>query len=175
MLSAVDYVLTFLITEPFKLIDRMVAMFVRSPERQAFLRRRLTLLLNFLKNRYDDHIGSNHEPQHDLNHGLIPGASRGAAAALPCKVMCSACKFPSYVFDLLRKEIKEAPDTAGGGDGDEALQVLDHAYEKTRIFQGHRMRVVNQQQAIDRHHKDMEKECVRLGRLGKPCDLAHLL
>jgi hypothetical protein len=61
--------------------------------------------------------------------------------------------------EKLREEVEGARTDLNSQSVDDALQFIMDAHEKFHLFQGHRIRVSNQREEIDKLLKDIEEEC----------------
>ena len=144
MQSAVDYTIGHLVSDPAKMVARIISDFVPSCDQDKWERYQW-VLKNFLKHQFNFHllIGDGCAT-HDLAYALDPG-QRGRA-----EMDCSACKFFIWFYWQLKCAVDDFPDAGmrAGVRRDEVLQVLRDCQHKNKLFLMHRARVVNQQAAI---------------------------
>lgn len=82
--------------------------------------------------------------------------------SLPIKdaiASCGSCKHLFYVMDHLKKLVKKSQEKAT----DSALRALRNCKKKVKLFMGHKIRVRNQQLAIEKILEDMKKELIDTG------------
>lgn len=166
LLTAVDYVTGVLIHDSVSTLQDMIDTFSPTPERKEKLTHYLTLTRNFLKVQYKDHITLSEEdnvPTHGKEFALNSACGEETRAN-----KCNACDFVMYFLAELRKEI----ELAGAGESprkandlvQDALKVLCDITHKFELYQGHCVRVINQQHAISEIHDILEKECLQKKR-----------
>lgn len=165
LLAAVDYVTGVLINDSVALLQDVIDVFATG-ERNEELSGLLEVTRSFLKVQYDDHalrIGDR-VPTHGISYGL---AKQEGEAKEPIRSeTCGACNIVPYLFKQLRDLV------AASEDGDvpkaaavinDAEQVLVDVEEKFVLYMGHRVRVANQQGAINALFKELERECLEKG------------
>eukprot|EP00049_Salpingoeca_infusionum_P013069 m.244130 g.244130 ORF g.244130 m.244130 type:complete len:880 (-) comp15351_c0_seq3:204-2843(-) len=154
VLSAVDYVTGCLVNDPIDTLRRIAKDFSSSPQHANELHALVDLCKNFLKSQFDAHARkADNCTFHGLHYGLDPTFPERDT------VQCKACNFPSYVTRHLQAVVRETqgePEVAA-----DACRVLVDIEHKFDLYCGHRLRVVNQHQAIDCIHKELRQECMR--------------
>jgi hypothetical protein len=162
LLTAVDYVTGILVHDPVDVLQDMVEDFSPNTARRDELTRHLEIARTFLKVKYHAHACINEDtvPTHGLNYGL----NKGNEAERTGK--CVACDFVPFFLSELRAEIQAARQGVAGHPIkpqevlEDAEKVLDDIEEKFYLYQGHCVRVANQQMAIKKLLEELEKECL---------------
>eukprot|EP00049_Salpingoeca_infusionum_P016221 m.329274 g.329274 ORF g.329274 m.329274 type:complete len:305 (+) comp16036_c0_seq18:1172-2086(+) len=157
VLLAVDYVTGCLVNDPVDVLRKIVQDFAASQQQTTELNALIDIICkSFLKSQYDAHaLKGDGCALHGLQHCLDVGCM--APSQEPRQ--CNACNFPSYVIRHIHQVVQAKQD-----DGDvsaDALRVLDDIQHKFDLFCGHRLRVMNQQQAIEDIHNKLREECLR--------------
>lgn len=115
----------------------------------------LDLSRNFLRQQYDSHAKMSTDSVH--THSIAYGLNRSDSQCPMRHEICNACSFGEYVFEQLenstRNSLHKPPDVR-----EDALNVIDTRC-KMELYRGHRLRVVNQQEAIQKLHFDLEEKC----------------
>lgn len=158
-LSAVDYVTGFLVNDNFALLGRIISHFSPTEVIQKELNHEAGIARNFLKNQYSrDHatIDNDSCASHSINYGLCRTAVSARTAS------CNACKFPFYFIEKLKGIVQQSSTTTE--EKCRVLQVLTDSAEKFTKYQGHRLRVINQQKALDALKQEMIQESLAKGR-----------
>lgn len=146
--TAVDYVVSILLNDNYATIVRVIDGVVDDRDEAESWKLRLGLVVNFLKYQFDSHVRkSDGCATHSTSFALAAGQHDDDADDIPCP----GCKFPFFVIDEL---IRLASACDAG-----AVEVLQNCRHKLRLFMGHRVRVVQQQDAIKRIQDDHKAEC----------------
>jgi hypothetical protein len=78
-----------------------------------------------------------------------------------CTLGCPGCNFVRWFMnEELPNTIKANIDDMNAESVEDALRYIRDADEKFRLYQGHRMRVINQQHQISRYEKQLELDCI---------------
>lgn len=149
IVRSVNYVTGFLVNDNVDRLFRLVRYFGSTESAVEDLLTLLRLAKAFLKYQFDTHVLRDHDcPSHSILHSL------GAKRASPNErfvLDCSGCKFPFWVIHKIKGIVDD--------DRPDANQVLEDATEKFQLFMGHRIRVVNQQLAINGILERMKNMC----------------
>jgi hypothetical protein len=78
-----------------------------------------------------------------------------------CTPSCLGCNFVSWFMnEELPNAIKDIIDDTNVDSAEDALLYISDANEKFRLYQGHRVRVMNQQHQISSVSKQLELDCI---------------
>ena len=147
IVRAVDYVTGFLVNDTTRLLQRITCDKIHSEVLREEYARRITMCKHFLKNVYSLH----------LKHGSTCSTHciyRGLSSSGPFEeddYSCDPCKAPFILLEDIKSECCNPPSTLG--------EVLDEVRDKFYLFMGHRVRVTNQQRAIQGIHEELQKSC----------------
>lgn len=159
MLTAVDYVTGVLVNDTVELLQTISDDFEPDAERRQQLTNDLELVGHFLRHQYDEHALCNDDevPTHGIAFGLgLAPQSEGEQRA----GRCNACVFPFFHLDQVWSVIDRC-ETKTQDSKDDAKMVVGDIAHKWRLYMGHRVRVVNQQHAIETRVAEMKAQCVR--------------
>jgi hypothetical protein len=164
LLTAVDYVTGVLVNDQVSTLQDMIEAFACTPSRKEELTSQLELVRNFLKAQVGAHVCRENDsvPTHGLEYGL----SQPIEGELERAGKCNACDFIPYFIQRMRGEISSSDrDEPKAADSvQDALRVLDDVEHKFVLYQGHRVRVANQQSAIACIYNELEQECLQENR-----------
>ena len=167
LLCAVDYVVGTLVNDPVRILERIASDFSHPNEKSDILWK-ITLAKNFLKVQYDGHAKKCDDcATHGINFALgIPSDS-----PITRKTDCAACKYPNWVLEQVRSLVRSNVNKHRDLQKKDALMVINEIEKKFELFRGHRMRVANQANHIEKNLKDLEEEC----KLNKKSTKGHLI
>uniref|UniRef100_A0A7S2SF11 Uncharacterized protein n=1 Tax=Mucochytrium quahogii TaxID=96639 RepID=A0A7S2SF11_9STRA len=158
-LNAVDDLTDTLVNQPYNQMKRVITLAVTGVERKKKLLLMLSLVKNFLKVQFDKHVGDDSQITHNVHHALDKGYRHPGRL----QATCTACKFVPYFYDELRQAIE---DSNGANVGD-AIDVVNDCEAKAHLYQGHRIRVANQNNVLDGISTRLREDCASL-RLTAP-------
>lgn len=157
LLAAVDYVTGVLVTDPVAGIQNVIDRFTDGALQES-LTHRLEIVANFLKNSkhalLHEHEDAEMVPTHSTKYGLGKGGTQS-----PWHSKCNACDFMPFFVDQVKSAVK-AKLVASNVHSD-ALQYLDECREKFVLYMGHRMRALNQQEAIREIKESLVNDCLQ--------------
>ena len=162
LLSAVDYVTGTLVHDSLEVLQDIVDMFTSSTEDKENFTNWLDIMRNFVKVQYDRHavLEDDNVPTHGLRHALKKPADDEDCASQDGH--CDACAFVPWCFNQVRQLVdrwdSDRGESAINVDVDDAKAVIDDVEHKIELYQGHRVRVVNQQSAIAKIEEDIRRK-----------------
>ena len=182
LLRAVDYMTGELVHDTVELLQEVVDVFGGSKKDE--FSRQLELLRNFLKVQYDHHVSRDDGvATHGLQRALGKTAKGGSGEATTSSssgsgsggggsggsggnncddsvsgsnAWCAGCAFVPYVVQQLQALVTENCDC---GNSEDALRVIKDAEKKMRLYQGHRARVCQQRQALQKVRDTLVEQC----------------
>ena len=181
--TAVDYVTTTLVNDNFSVVKRIAQHFITAPAEREAYEQELEIARRHLKYGLDRTIDKTNCVIHCTGYGLnlpkrqkktndsvspeAPSSTTAIASASdePWNLTpdsdvptCNDCKHLLYVFKHLENKINVFPQPNVS-----AKMALAETVRKTKLFAGHKMRVVNQQRGNAKAVEDMKARCLLLG------------
>jgi hypothetical protein len=158
-ITSVDYVVDRLVNEPLIILRQIVDDIVAPKDKQV-LRDRLSLVANFLKYQYDNHVTME---DGICSHGCKYGLTHPSKVTFPegrDVRECPGCAFIEYFMRVqLPEAVEESQTQANNSSVDDALAYIADTAEKFVLYQAHRTRVVNARQRIQSLENEAYKEC----------------
>lgn len=140
--TAIDYVVAILVNDNAKVVTKVINAHFNEVDASIW-RTHLDVLVNFVKYQFDDHVRmAGNCATHNAAYALT-GAS-GVEPKGP--ITCDACKFPLFVMDELLRMAQQWEASQAQPDG--SSTVLQDCRQKFKLYMGHRVRVVRQQDEI---------------------------
>jgi hypothetical protein len=159
MMQCVDYVTDALLNVVVEMLQRINNDLV-APALKKEISSLLAILRNFLKVQYDQHasIADDKVPSHGIVHGLsLPSAT-------PQETRCDECRGCMFVEWFMRSKlpmvVEEARTPTNTASVDDALLYIADSLDKFHIYQGHRMRVLNQSTYFSFLENEMAQICL---------------
>ena len=172
IIGSVDYVQSLLLTEPIEALQEIVDKYF-SGDRHKLITSYLLSVTQFLKYTYTHHMSQNDDC---CTHGFYYALGRAdshydADNEVKKRVTCVACRFPSYVCDLVQNEVIKA-DGCNEEMSSDAIVACKDACNKFNLFMAHRMRCKNQQLALENLATIMK---TRVVYSKGECTIAHMV
>ena len=150
--KAVDYVTGFLVNDNLEIVHKLLETFTTAgPNRQRLLNE-IEAANSYLKYGFQADT-SKVCIAHNISVGL---GCEETPTASPSTPTCSNCRKLFHVFHFLKEEILNSSLPR-----ESALTALDGCLQKTQLFMGHRLRVLNQQHAIKKMQDEMMMNCLQ--------------
>lgn len=154
--KAVDYVVGFLVNDSFR---KLKALGESLDMPSARISEDIDILSSYMKYGFDQRVKDTTCTPcqlHDIGYGLDPKKHHVGTSSI-----CDDCTAVFHIFAKVRRllELKGGPP--------ETLKITDDCSEKARLFFGHRLRVINQQIAVQKLVDAMEERCVSTGISGE--------
>lgn len=151
--KAVDYVVGFLVDDPFELLKNVVSTLAYIDVEKLLAD--MEVVRAYLKYGFDYRVRE--QPKkcrlHSIEYGLAPPNFVLNDDSLS-NTICMDCKRLFHFYDNIKLFLTSSSAHASATD------IVDASSEKARLFLGHRLRVVNQQKAIAQLIEDMQKRCL---------------
>jgi hypothetical protein len=158
--TAVDYVTGVLVHDTMDKLQTIIEDFSTNDEVKKELTRNLELWKNFLKHQYDHHIWKcdDQVDTHGIDYGLRKlQPSKETEAESRDGPHCAACRFNLVVFKQIEDVIRSSNKTEDVKS--DACSVLNDIMEKHELYRAHRVRVANQQRALQKLNDELKRKC----------------
>jgi hypothetical protein len=166
IVKCVDYVTDVLVNESVSRLQKIINDLV-VPTKKKQITKRLELLRNFLKNQFDTCARRNDDnvPSHGIQYALCLDASYEDGRTAKT---CNGCMFVEAMMrKILPEAVLESRTEANTESVDDALLYIEDALNKFHLYQGHRIRVVNQQDGNGGHLERLRLECILTKKDGR--------
>ena len=151
-MSAVDYVTGVPLNNEVGVLQRIIDDFAVTAGKAKRLTDFFELMRNVLRQPYDAHASNDAESVH--THGILYGLENPGPSEPERVQHCTACIFVALYFEELRACIKNSEHRRDEIMQD-ALKVFGDIQNKMELYRAHRIRVANQQSAIQSLHQDL--------------------
>ena len=157
MLAAVDYV-TSLVNDQVTLLQCNLLDADLIPVMTNYTE----IMRIYLKQHYDSHSLQQYDEVG--THGISYGFSKPDLSTPARTRKCNACNFVNFCTLELQKSVRAASKVLNATISEDivkdAVKVIKDASQKFELYQGHRVRVANQQVQLEKIVKEMEQQCL---------------
>ena len=162
---AVDYVGGFLINDNFATIQRLADAFFPAIQDKVEFNAELEVARRYLKYGFNALVEPNGCIAHRISFGLLANDKEETREVADCV----GCKHIFFLLDHLKNALLCSPSNYIEFQ-QSAARALEGSYMKILLFLGHRLRVMNQQNAIKIMFKEMDQRCTQKNGRVRDCD-----
>lgn len=123
-----DYILGTLVTSNFEMVRRIVDIEVPIKSRKREHQKKMEYCEQYLKYFYQSHIGNDHDPAHDIAHGIHGDSDITRSTT----TYCTQCLVTLQVLKEIRSDILE--------DKESSRLSIDECMNNLKTYLGHEMR-----------------------------------